>query len=188
MQKVLANNLWKTVAVQARQARRKQAAIAYVTQDLLGLRKGDTLLVDASVYAVRNGETSAKLLRTLQRKGVILYECPRLHAKVLLLDDVAVIGSGNMSNSSANGLVEAAVITDHSSTVAGVASLIEQLISQSTRLTAERIATLCKIKVVRRGGFPMGGHNARRPKVTALGNRTWLIGVRELVKEPKPEE
>jgi phosphatidylserine/phosphatidylglycerophosphate/cardiolipin synthase-like enzyme len=183
MQRVLTNDLWKAVVAQARRARRKSAAIAYATQDLLGLGKGDTLLVDSSLNAVRHGETSAKLLRTLHQKGVSLYECPRLHAKVVLLDDVAVIGSGNMSGSSVNALVEAGVITDHSSTVAGVASFIEQLIAQSKELTAKDIDHLCKIKVVRRGGFPIGGTSRRRPKVSRLGTRTWVVGIRELVKE-----
>jgi hypothetical protein len=87
------------VRAKAGKARRRQAAIAYVTQDLLGFRKGDTLLVNASAYAIASGETNAKLLRALYRKGVRLYHCECLHAKVVLLDDLAVIGSGNMSNS-----------------------------------------------------------------------------------------
>lgn len=67
---------------------------AYVTQDLVGFSKGDTLVVDASRHAISSGETAAKLLRTLKMKGVHIYHCAGLHAKVLLLDDVAVISSG----------------------------------------------------------------------------------------------
>jgi phosphatidylserine/phosphatidylglycerophosphate/cardiolipin synthase-like enzyme len=152
-----------------------------------GIRKGDTLLVNASKYAVRNGETSAKLLRALHKKGVHIYDCARLHAKVILLDDVAVISSGNMSGSSANGLVEAGGMTDHGSTVAGVASFIEQLLPQSKQLTAKGIAALCKIKVIRRGR-QIGGHKQPRPTVTPLGNGTWLVGIRELAKDPPPGE
>ena len=55
MQRVLSRDLWKSIITQARSARRKRAAIAYVTKDLIGLRKGDTLIVDASVYAARGG-------------------------------------------------------------------------------------------------------------------------------------
>src|SRR5262245_57157214 len=145
MQRVLSSDLWKSITVQARQARRKRAAIAYVTKDLIGLRKGDALIVDASVYAVRNGETSAIVLSKLHGRGVAVYDCPRLHAKLLLWDDVAVIGSGNMSNSSAGGLVEAGIITDHGPTVAGVASIIEQLLAQSNRLGIKSLAALRKI-------------------------------------------
>jgi hypothetical protein len=158
-----------------------------VTQDLIQFRKGDLLVMNASAQAISCGETDAKLLRRLDKKGVSLYHCAGLHAKVLLLDDVAVISSGNMSNSSANGLVEAGMITDHGSTVAGVASFIEQLLAQSNKLNANRIATLCKIKVVCRGGRGTGSKQ-RRPKFARLGNRTWLVGVRELVKDPAPNE
>jgi hypothetical protein len=188
MQKVLSNNLWKTVRARARKARSRKAAIAYVTQDLLGFRKGDTLVVDASTNSVASGETDAKLLRTLNKRGVSLYDCERLHAKVILLDDLAIISSGNMSNSSANGLVEAGVITDHNSTVAGVASFIEQLLPQSNNRKSKRVTELCKIKVVRRGGWPQGTSAKQKPKIKPLGNRTWLVGVRELVKEPTIEE
>src|SRR5208337_3375672 len=142
MQRVLSRDLWKTIRAHAQRARCRRAVIAYVTQDLIGFRKGDTLVVDASTYAVCNGETSANLLTTLFKKGVTLYDCPHLHAKMLLLDDVVVIGSGNTSGSSANGLVEAGVITDHSSTVAGIASLIEQIASQSNKFDAQSLADL----------------------------------------------
>jgi hypothetical protein len=187
MQQVLSNDLWTTVGRYARQARRKKAAIAYVTKDLVGLKSGDTLVVNASKSAVQTGETDANLLRSFLRKGVNLYNSECLHSKVLLLGDVAVISSANMSGSSGR-LVEVGFMTDHTTAVAGVASFIEQLQLQSARLGAEEIAGLCKIKVIRRGGpgFPRG--NQRKPKVTQLGNRTWLVGVRELVKSPPPDE
>jgi hypothetical protein len=123
------------------------------------------------------------------KRGVSLYNCVGLHAKVLLLDDVALISSGNMSSSSNNRLVEACVITDQGTTVAGVASFIEQLLPQSKELKSNHIATLCKIKVVRRGGRgTRGSKKQRRPKVARLGSRTWLVGVRELAKDPAPAE
>jgi hypothetical protein len=188
MQKVLSSDLWKTVKAQARKARLRKVAIPYVTQDLLGFRKGDLLLVDASPLAVSSGETDAKLLRDLLWKGVRLYHCESLHAKVMLLDDVAVISSGNMSKSSDKHLVEAGLITDQSSTVAGIASFIEQLIPQSRELLAGDIDSLCKIKVTRRGGRPQRGAKRRKPKVNPLGNQTWLIGVYELAEDPPPNE
>ena len=91
-----------------------------------------------------------------------------------------------MSISSADRLVEAAIITDHASTVAGVASLIEQLVEQSTRLTAPEISRLCQIRVIRRGNPALRG--TRRTKIEELGNQTWIIGVRELVREPPADE
>ena len=93
MQKVLSNLLWRKIKAEEAKAKVRQAAIAYVTRDLVGFEKGDGLVTDASKRAVRMGETSAKLLSTLFRKGVELYSCAGLHAKVLLLDGTAVIGA-----------------------------------------------------------------------------------------------
>lgn len=188
MQRVLSNELWKVIRSQARKARQRKAAIAYVTRDLIGFRKGDQLVVDASVHAISSGETSAPLLDTLRRRGVRLYHCADLHAKVLLLGDSAVVGSGNMSDSSASLLVEAGVLSDHSSVVSGVASLIEQLVHQSESLNAKRIAELCAIKVIRRGGPATGSRGKRRTRVSPLGNRTWLVGVHEMVRKPRATE
>lgn len=186
MQKVLSSDLWKTVRAHARKAPHRKAAIAYVTQDLVGFRRDDVLVVNASKRAIASGETDAKLLRALKNKGVRIFDCANLHAKALLLGETAVISSGNMSNSSADGLVEAGVITNNTSTVSGIASLIEQIVRQSKELTDNNIATLCKIKVVRRGGHASAGR--KRTKVSRLGNRTWLVGVKELRNDPPEVE
>lgn len=188
MQRVLSVDLWKAVRTQANRVRSRKAAIAYVTEDLIGFRKGDVLVVDAAAYAIGCGATDAKLLRKLHKKGVSLYHCAGLHAKVLLLDDVAVIGSGNMSNSSVRGLVEAGLMTDHSSTVAGIASFIEQLLNQSSQLQIEHITALCKIKVVRKGLFATRRGKRRKAQVARLGNQTWVVGVREIVTDPSQDE
>jgi phosphatidylserine/phosphatidylglycerophosphate/cardiolipin synthase-like enzyme len=150
----------------------RKAAIAYVTRDLVGFREGDTLVVDASPLAIKNGETDARLLRRLHKKGVHLYDCADVHAKFLLLDDVAVISSGNMSSSSENRMVEAAMISDHGSVVAGAASLIEQLVKQSSELDEKQIAQLCKIKVIRRGGRNGARPERRKTRIAELGNRS----------------
>jgi hypothetical protein len=188
MQRVLSNDLWTEVRRRARASKSRKAAIAYATRDLVGFRNGDKLVVDASVLAIRNGETDAKLLRKLHKEGVQLYDCVDLHAKILVLDDVAIIGSGNMSSSSELRMVEAALISNQDSVVAGVASLIEQVIKQSTRLTGKRIAELCKIEVVRRGGWKGGSRKTRATRIPKLGNRTWIVGVHEVNQDPKPQE
>lgn len=186
MQRVVSADLWPEVARRAKRASSRQVAIAYVTQDFVGLKKGDTLIADASRRAIASGETSAPLLRSLVRRGVDVYHCADLHAKVLLFGNTAVVGSANMSSSS-NGLVEAAVLSDESAVVSAVASLIEQLRRRSSRLTPSRLDALCQIEVIRRGRAPV--RVARRmPKMTRLGNRTWLVGVRELTRVPNPVE
>jgi hypothetical protein len=152
----------------------------------MGFRRGDVLVVNASPAAIGCGDTDAKLLRRLHRRGVQLHHCVDLHAKVLLFDNMAVIGSANMSSSSNGRLVEAALLTDHGSIVGGVASLIEQLVQQSQLLTTSHIATLCKIPVVRR---PMMGSRVRRKtKIRRLGTRTWFVRTVEMVRDEPPQE
>lgn len=187
MQRVLSSDLWKTVTARAKRAKHRQAAIAYVTQDYLNLGPGDVLIVDASEATIRSGGTDARLLQNLHQRGVLLYDCPDLHAKVMLLDDIAVVGSANMSQSSGS-LVEAAIITDQSSIVAGVASFIEQLKKKPSRLTSVQIAELCKIEVIRRGGYKGAAQGKRKNPVKRLGNQTWLIGVHDLVRESPADE
>lgn len=178
MQRVLGGQVWTAIRTASATARSRKLAVAYVTRDLVGLEAGDLLLVDASRRAIASGETDAPLLRTLLERGVVLYDCAALHAKVMLLGNIAVIGSGNMSSSSER-LVEAAVMTDSPTTVSAVASLIEQLRRQSTRLTAARVAALCAIPVVRRGGAGVVPRT-KRAAIGELGNRTWIVGVYEL--------
>lgn len=188
MQRVLSEDLWTEVRKRARTSKSRKAAIAYATRDLVGFRKGDTLVVDASPLAIRNGETDAPLLRKLHKKGVLLYDCANLHAKIILLDDVAIISSGNMSTSSESCMVEAGLLSDHDSVAAGVASLIEQLVQQSSPLGPKQIAQLCTIDVIRRGGSNGARPKRRKVRIKKLGNRTWIVGVRELEQDPKREE
>jgi hypothetical protein len=188
MQRVLSQDLWTEIRKRARASKSREAAISYATRDLAGFRKGDILIVDASILAIQNGETDAPLLRKLHQKSVQLYHCADLHAKILLLDDVAIIGSGNMSSSSEHRMVEAALVSDHGSVVAGVASPIEQLVKQSSPLDKKQIAQLCKIKVVRRRGGNGALSNRRKTRISKLGNQTWIVGLLELKQDPKPEE
>jgi hypothetical protein len=188
MQRVLSNDLWTEIRKRARASKSRKGAIAYATLVLVGFREGDILVVDASARAIQNGETDARLLRKLHKKGVQIYDCADLHAKILLLDDVAIISSGNMSLSSEKRMVEAALISDHGSAVAGVASLIEQLVRRSSQLDEKQIAQLCKIKVIRRGRWNGARPKRRKTRIVELGNQTWIVGVRELRQDPKPEE
>lgn len=187
MQKVLSTNLWTQVSAIAKHAKSRKAAIAYATVDHLHMDRGDQLIVDASDLAIRSGETKAMLLKQLYRKGVELYSCPALHAKVALLGDVAVIGSANLSASSASRLIEAGLITDHPSTVACVQSLLSQLIERSKPLGSSELARLAKLPVSPRRG-PATASGARSIPLAPLGNRTWLVGVKELPEDAHPNE
>jgi len=62
MQRLLLNGIWPEIKKLSKRAHRTQAAIAYVSSDAnLILKKGDTLIVDASEPTIKTGGTSAKV-------------------------------------------------------------------------------------------------------------------------------
>src|SRR5689334_20237381 len=71
MIRFLSSDLWKHLRKLASHSNVRMAAVAYVTDTSgLGFKRGDTLIVDASDGAIRNGETSKAALETLARRGV----------------------------------------------------------------------------------------------------------------------
>ncbi|MGH8920946.1 MAG: phospholipase D family protein, partial [Actinomycetes bacterium] len=116
-----------TRAIRTRGAR--HAAIGYLGQDapdLLPLRAGDVLVVNASRAAVKAHATSPAALAHYLNKGVRVLSCPTLHAKVIVTARRAVIGSANASeNSTLSG--DAVVITDDPDIIASVRRFIDGL-------------------------------------------------------------
>jgi len=87
--------------------------VAYVTDaKLLPLRKGDLLVTDASDPSIAGGRTSAETLLHYFNKGVQLFSLSALHAKILVLDDWAVVVSANASQQSASVYIEAALVAE----------------------------------------------------------------------------
>jgi hypothetical protein len=178
MQRVLSDGLWPEVAELAKRSKRKRAAIAYVTTDrFVKFAKGDTLIVDASDGKIAGAATSAKVLLAAHQRGARLFHCEGLHSKVLLLDNVAVVGSANLSNSSATDLTEAAIVTDHAPTLSSLAAFITELAKQTTPMTLAHLKRLSQIKVVRR---PPTGKNPRKPVIRISEPVTWLVGIHEI--------
>ncbi|QHE73196.1 phospholipase D family protein [Rhodococcus sp. WAY2] len=116
-----------TRAIRTRGAR--YAAIGYLGQDapeLLPLRAGDLLVVNASKAAIRAHATSPAALTYYLNKGVRVLSSPTLHAKVIATNTRAVIGSANASENSTLA-DDAVVITDDPEIVAGVRKFIDGL-------------------------------------------------------------
>jgi hypothetical protein len=125
--------LWPELQRLANKARQKQAAVAFVSNDdVIAFGANDRLITDASDNAITAGQTSAVVLERAVDKGAAVYSLPRLHSKVFLFDDVAVIGSANVSAYSASELVEAAWITDSRSAVKQVKRFLDSLLGNST--------------------------------------------------------
>lgn len=106
---IVRGDIWndKNVIAASERAEVRKYCVAYVTQANGRLfRSGDTLVCDASCKAVSSGETNPNFLLDLIKKGVAVYSCEALHAKCAVFDDYVLLGSANMSESSANRLVE----------------------------------------------------------------------------------
>lgn len=173
MLRIVSDGLWSEIRKLRRPRGAVSAAIAYVTSDAyLKLRRGDVLVCDASDSAIASGQTSTDVLRAAFARGAKVFSSPGLHAKALVLGRVAVVGSANMSESSASTLDEAAMITDDARAVAGVRALVERLSQGADRVDARFLARIAKIKV-----RPPRRASRRRRPIKIGSQRAWLINV-----------
>src|SRR5687768_9182913 len=124
MLRLLSDDLWSEIEARSRRRGNKLAAIAYVSSDsVIRFGDGDTLVVDASDAASRTGQTTARLLRSAYSRGAEVVNLPGLHAKLLVVGGIAVVGSANLSANSRR-LFEAGVLSDEPRLVPGTVQLI----------------------------------------------------------------
>src|SRR5258705_7884650 len=123
--------IWKLLTASAKAARKPAlVAVAYFGQGaskLVPLPAGSCLVVDASEGAVKSGQTHPADLKKLQRRGVVIYSYPSLHAKVYAFDGFAFIGSANASNRSSGILTEAVVKTSDQAVVRGAKGFVKEM-------------------------------------------------------------
>jgi hypothetical protein len=77
-------SLWTELTRLVRRTKKVRAAIAYMSSGAakqLPLKKGDALLVDLSLRAVRQGVSNPFEVQKLRRKGVEVFTHDRVHAK-----------------------------------------------------------------------------------------------------------
>jgi hypothetical protein len=156
-----------------REEGRTTAAIAYVTKELLDLRRGDVLVCDASELSVKTCQTDPDVLLAYLRKGVSIRSYPGLHAKAIVRGRVAVVGSANSSNASADGqLAELVTITTGRPAAAAVRARIEILARRSVALDPITLNRLARLFNPRKEFQPRGpSKKAARDKT-----RAWCIG------------
>jgi phosphatidylserine/phosphatidylglycerophosphate/cardiolipin synthase-like enzyme len=181
MIRLVSGDLWKEIKKLAKKSQVKMAAIAYVTHDsLIRFGKGDLLIVDASDHAITSGQTSAPVLNKAWKRGASLYSHPDLHAKVILFDRVAVIGSANLSQTSMDSLVEAAVLTDHPNVVSVARSFLQQLQDESQCIDKGFIDHIGSLEVKRAGWGKPRRKKKRKTSISLASSRTWLVSLTEI--------
>jgi hypothetical protein len=145
---LLSDDIWSRISDLARVSKRRYVAVAYVASvgiKMLRLGKGDILVVDMSEARVKAGGTNPSLIKEYLDKGVEVYSLRRLHAKVFVFDQTAVIGSTNVSSHSRDVLTEAALLTTEPSIVEGCRLFVQDLASSLTAVDNEYLAKCQKL-------------------------------------------
>ncbi len=166
--------LWDELGERVPKAKSVRAAVAYLgtgASSLLPLRKGDRLVVDMSLRAVRAGTTDPREVRKLLRKGVEVFSRGSLHAKFFILDKTTIAGSSNLSNHAKNSLDEAAVLTDDPATTRRASAIFEQLCNEPVR---KDYLQKC-IEAYRPPKFTGGPPQRGKRKKLSQG-KVWIIG------------
>lgn len=126
---LITKNIWATLTKAAKLSKTKSmVAVAYFGQQgasMLPLKKGSTLLVDASEKAVKSGQTCPAELLKLYYKGVQVYSLENLHAKLFVIGKELFIGSTNVSGNSSKLLQEAIVKTNDKQAIEDAKAFIE---------------------------------------------------------------
>jgi len=107
-------SVWPEITRATKTAARADVAVAFFGKDgakRLPLKSGSRLVVDASEATVKGGSTCPAELLKLVRKGVEVYHCTNLHAKVFVFPKSVYVGSTNVSSHSESTLNEAVILT-----------------------------------------------------------------------------
>lgn len=146
---------WHVIKTRMRRAKKSQqlfAAVAYVgagATQVMPLRRGDVLVCNASDAAIKQGSTSAEVLKKFFDRGVKIFNEPRLHGKVVVFPSRAFVGSANASSRSRDVLYEAVIETTEPGIVASSQRFVESHAKQISRLHRDDVARLVKIPVKR---------------------------------------
>lgn len=177
MNQLLSTDLWPKLATLSKKHSRLWAAISYVsTTSHLNFSKGDVLVCDASDAAIKAGMTSASTLREFSQHGAKVYSFEGLHAKTLIIDGNAVIGSANLSENARTNTCEASLLSDDLQAGALVRRFIEQALKNSKPVDKLFLKRIEAIPVVR-----TGKRLVRKPKQVVIGiSRLWLVSTGKL--------
>lgn len=139
---------WGEIAAAVSSARLRHAAVAFLGVDaptILPMKRGDTLVVNASDSAVRSRATCPAAIETYLQAGVLVYNEQDLHAKVVVTSKCAVVGSANASARSRDRVIEAVLITDDHMVIAEVKKFVVSLAEEPKLLTAADLPRLQKL-------------------------------------------
>jgi hypothetical protein len=175
---------WKEIKSRVPVATTVMAAIAYFGKggaDYLPLRSGDRLVVDLSRGAVKQGVSDPREIKRLIERGVEVFTRESLHAKAIVIDDVAIAGSANVSQNARRYLGEAAILSTLPSAVRAAKRFVGEMCSEPVldRYLEECIA-LYQPPVFK------ASKTARRAKQGSTLAKLWYIAGLEYI-DPKDQ-
>lgn len=122
-------SVWSRLTSLAKDNGKCHVAVAYFGQgasQMLPLRAGSTLVVNMSLRTVEEGSTSPAEVGKMLKRRVAVYTCKKLHAKVFVMGDRAIVGSSNASLPSRSSLIEAALETNDPTAVQKCTAFVKQ--------------------------------------------------------------
>ena len=146
-------SVWPFIKRQINNTKKSQqifVAIAYVGADaakIMPLRRGDVLVCNASDAAIKQGSTSARALETFFKRGVQIFNEPRLHGKVVIFPKRVFVGSANVSTRSRDVLYEAVVETTDPKTIGSSLKFVHRLAQRISRIDRNDIKRLRALPV-----------------------------------------
>jgi hypothetical protein len=177
MKRLLSDNLWPELAKLSKNHGRMWAAISYVTtKRYLNFRKGDFLICDASDASIKAGMTSAAALRSLFQSGAKIYSFDGLHTKLLVIDEMAVIGSANLSENAGVNTCEASLLTDDLQVLALIQGFIEQLRHSAIAVDKNFLKRIEAIPVEKFWKGP----KRKLKSIASDTSRLWLVGTQPI--------
>lgn len=183
------DKLWDEIRARAKKTRSLTACVGYVGRHpakVLKWRKGDTLIADISEETVRRGICSAKGALQLLDAGVAVYQAPRLHAKVYLFGNAAIVCSANASESSMDRREAGTVI--EGAEFLPVRAWVGRVLSHASTTKLDRAVLQALAKLEPKAS---GNHGKRRGKPgtdSSPGGTAWMLGTAEAGPEPRAEK
>lgn len=168
-------SLWSELTERVAKAKRTFAAVAYLgagASKLVRLKKGDKLVVDMSLKAVRSGTTDPREVKKLLDKGVEVFSRAGLHAKFFVIDRVVIAGSANISKHARDYLDEAGVLTDDPAAVRRARDTLEGLCTEPVR----KLYLETCIAEYRPPRFLPGAAERGRSRAKPKQAKLWILG------------
>ncbi len=181
---ILQTELWDKISILAKHAKRKHIAVAYVGDkafNLLPLSKGDTLVVDMSEATVKSGQTDPFEIEKYRNKGVSVFTCSNLHAKIYIFDNAVIVSSANIASRSKSTLVESGLLSRDRNIVTAARGIVRSL--QVEPISSERLKRAKKLYKPPR--FPNTGAKPKRKRPFPTFSRLWII---KTVDDPNQAE